>query len=255
MDLMFSLLSPIDLCLAFAVAMLAGVVKGMVGFAMPMILISGMSSFLSPEQALAGLILPTLATNGFQALRHGWRAAVESVQKYRRFLWIGGVFLIATTQLVRFLESSTFLIFLGLCVAGFAMVQLLGLRFRLRGRSPVVESVVAAVAGSVGGLSGVWGPPTVMYLTALDTAKDEQMRVQGVIYGLGALALVAGHTGSGILRAETVPFSAALILPALLGMSLGGRMQDRIDQQAFRRLTLVVLLVAGCNLLRRGLLA
>lgn len=33
------------------------------------------------------------------------------------------------------------------------------------------------------------------------------MRVQGVIYGLGALALFGAHVGSGVTRAETLPFS------------------------------------------------
>ena len=42
------------------VALLAGVIKGMVGFAMPMIMISLLGIFLPPDVALAGLILPTL---------------------------------------------------------------------------------------------------------------------------------------------------------------------------------------------------
>jgi uncharacterized membrane protein YfcA len=37
-------------------------------------------------------------------------------------------------------------------------------------------------------------------------------------------------------------------------MWIGGRLQDRIDQNGFRRLTLLVLLIAGLNLLRRALL-
>jgi hypothetical protein len=103
-------------------------------------------------------------------------------------------------------------------------------------------------------MSGIWGPPTVAYLTALNTPKDVQMRVQGVIYGLGAGALVIAHLGSGILRAETAPFSAILILPALLGMWVGLRLQARIDQARFRKLTLMVLLIAGLNLLRKALM-
>ena len=55
MDVIFSLVSPAGLALACSIAILAGLIKGMVGFAMPMILISGLSSFLPPEIALAGL--------------------------------------------------------------------------------------------------------------------------------------------------------------------------------------------------------
>ena len=101
----------------------------------------------------------------------------------------------------------------------------------------------------------MWGPPTVLYLTALGTEKSEQMRAQGVIYGLGSVALAAAHMSSGVLRPETLPFSAALILPALLGQWIGGKLLDRIDQAVFRRVTLLVLLVVGLNLIRRALVA
>jgi hypothetical protein len=37
-------------------------------------------------------------------------------------------------------------------------------------------------------------------------------------------------------------------------MAVGFAVQDRIDQAAFRKATLVVLLVAGGNLVRRGLM-
>ena len=70
-----------------AVAVLAGLIKGMVGFGMPMILISGLSSVLPPDVALGWLILPTLVTNGWQALRQGVRAAWESIRRFRLFLY------------------------------------------------------------------------------------------------------------------------------------------------------------------------
>ena len=92
-----------------------------------------------------------------------------------------------------------------------------------------------------------------MYLTALDTPKAEQIRVQGVIYGLGSIALLAAHLGSGVLNRETLPFSLVLIVPAMLGVQIGARLSDRIDQATFRRATLAVLLVAGLNLVRRAL--
>ena len=55
------------------------------------------------------------------------------------------------------------------------------------------------------------------------------------------------------MRAETLPFSALLVVPAVLGTWAGGRLHDRIDQATFRKATLAVLLIAGLNLLRRGL--
>ena len=254
MDILFAFLTPQQMVFAFGIALVAGFIKGVVGFAMPLVLISGLTLFLSPELALAGLIFPTVATNLFQALRQGVQAAWASTRMFKVFLISGGIMLVLSAQMVRFLPTQVMVLVIGVPITLFALWQLSGRSFSLAQRSNKVEVLVGGFAGAVGGVSGVWGPPTVAYLTALGTPKQDQMRVQGVIYGLGAVALLFAHFGSGVLRSETVPFSIAMIVPALAGMWLGSQIMDRIDQASFRKATLVILLIAGVNLVRRGLM-
>lgn len=255
MEAFFAVMPPFTFALACAVGLLAGLVKGIVGFAMPMVLISGLSFFLSPELALAGLILPTLVTNLLQSLRQGLAAAWNSVQAFWVFLLVGAIVLVTSAQLVRILSIQTLMLMIGLPVTAFALLQLVGWTWTLQRRTVRTEAAVGTVAGFLGGISGIWGPPTVLYLTALGTEKTEQMRVQGVIYGLGAVALVLAHTASGVLNSATLPFSVALVPPALLGMWIGGHILDRIDQAQFRKATLLVLLCCGLNLIRRAIFA
>jgi uncharacterized membrane protein YfcA len=255
MDTILSLIPPSLLVLSFAVAAVAGLIKGMVGFALPMILISGLGSFLSPEVALAGLILPALISNTVQALQHGVGAALASLKRFRVFLGAGLICLLLSSQLVRVLPVPVLLAMIGGPVALFCIMQLAGWRPHLKnGQNRLAELGIGSVAGFIGGMSGVWGPPMVAYLTAIDTEKREQIRVQGVAYGLGALSLTGAHTVSGVLNAQTVWFSAALVVPSMLGMWLGMKVHDRIDQAAFRKITLWVLLIAALNLLRRAFL-
>lgn len=238
-----------------ALAILAGVVKGMVGFAMPMILVSGLATFLPPEPAIAGMILPTLITNGWQAFRQGLRAAAESIRAHWRYLLIMLLCIAISSQFVTVVRDDVLFLLIGIPVSVFAAIQLIGWRPIIdpakRGR---VEVGAATTSGLIGGLCGVWGPPTVLYLTALDTPKPEQMRVQGVFYGIGAVMLTLAHLRSGVFDAEGAALSAFLLMPALLGLWVGFRFQDRIDQALFRRLTLAVLIIAGLNLVRRGLM-
>lgn len=247
---------PVLLLFASAVAMAGGVVKGVVGFAMPMVLISGLSSIVPPDVALAGLILPTLLSNGWQALRQGVRAALAAVRRFWVFLLAGLLFMFASAQLVAIMSQALMLLIIGVPIVVYAAFSLAGRPLRLAQRPGWrVEAGIGGVAGFFGGLSGVWGPPTVAMLTALQTEKTEQMRIQGVIYGLGAVALLMAHVGSGVLTRETASLSLVLCVPSLLGLWIGFRIQDRIDQRLFRRLTLAVLVIAGLNLVRRGLLA
>ncbi len=253
MSLFLDLMSPQNLLLAVLVALGAGVVKGMVGFAMPMIMISSMSLFLPPELALAALILPTLVTNGMQALRQGRGAAWNTVKRFRIYLIAGGIMLVLSAQLVRVLSSDTLFLLIGGPVSCFAVLQLSGWKPKITERTNGLEAAIGGLSGFVGGVSGVWGPPTVAYLTAIDTPKSDAIRVQGVIYGLGAVALSGAHLQSGVLNSASLPFSMLMIVPAVAGMLLGGLVHDRIDQQVFRHVTLVVLLVAGLNLVRRAI--
>lgn len=240
--------------LALSIGLFAGFVKGAIGFAMPMILISGLGSFLAPELALAMLILPTLVSNVWQVTHFGLATVAERVRVHWRYLAITMLCITLSAQLVTILSGPTILLILGIPVLVFAVIQLLGWRPRLppERRRPA-EIAAASLAGLIGGISGVWGPPTVLYLTALETPKSEQMQVTGLVFGLGAVVLAGAHIRSGIFTAETALLSAALLPPVLFGMTLGFAAHDRLDQRRFRQATLGLLVLAGLNLIRRGL--
>lgn len=239
---------------AVAVTVGAGVVKGVVGFALPLIMVSGLSTFLPPELAIAGLLLPVVLSNLMQVMRHGMAEARDAVGEYWRYVLIVCVMILFVAQLVTRIPAQVFYLALGIPVVLLSLVQLFGVRFHVPPhRRHVTEWGVGTFAGALGGLSGTWGPPTVLLLIALETPKARQMVVQGVVYGLGAVSLLVGHLQSGVLNWTTAPFSAALLVPAVVGMRLGFWLGDRLDAVLFRRLTLVVLIVAGLNLIRRGL--
>ncbi len=240
---------------AMALMLLAGVVKGMVGFAMPLIIISGLSTVMEPRLALAGLLLPTLLSNLWQSLRQGPRAAFASLKHFKVFIIVGGVALALSAQMVRIIPTETLFVLIGGPVLMFTVIQLLGWRPSIAPRHRMwIEGGAGLIAGAMGGFSGTWGPPTVLFLVALGTPKLDQIRVQGVLFGLGAIVLLFAHIGSGVLNTDTLPFALSTVPPAMIGMWIGMRLSDRIDQEAFRRATLFVLLLAALNLLRRGML-
>lgn len=256
MDLsLFSSLSLPILISALVLTTFAGVVKGTVGFAMPLIIISGMSAFLDPKLALAALILPTVASNLWQTFRKGIGQAYDTVKDFWRYLLLVGVMIFVTAQGVALIPTRVFFAVLGVPVVAISLMQLLGFRLSIKPENHLKSQwVMGAISGTMGGLAGTWGPTTVLYLLAIDTPKARQMVVQGVIYGLGSVVLLAAHLKSGVLNAQTAPFSALMVLPALIGMQIGFRIQDRLDQALFRKVTLVLLLVGGGNLLRRALM-
>jgi uncharacterized membrane protein YfcA len=246
---------PIEiLVIALAITVFAGFVKGAVGFAMPLIMVSGLTSIMDPVVAVATIILPIVASNLLQTFRTGLGPAVEAVRSVWRYVLSVCVAIVVFAQFVPHIDPQAFYLILGVPVVIICIVQLLGVRLvippRHRGWA---EWVAGLVSGALGGLAGTWGPTTVLYLLAIDMPKVRQIVVQGVIYGAGAIMLLVAHLASGVLNAATAPLSAALVLPGLAGVWLGFRLQDRLDQNRFRRAVLAVLIVAGVNLVRKGL--
>ena len=222
---------------------------------MPMVMISAFSSFLTPQQALAGLILPTVVTNISQALRQGLPAAVTTARRYHRFLIATRGMLVVSAQFANVLPQTAFLLGLGVPITGFAALQLMGcnLALRLEHRSRA-EWALGVVGGLYGGVSGIWGPPLLVYLLSVGADKEETIRTQGVIFLLGAVVLLGAHLQTGLLSGPMLLFSALLVVPALIGQTLGIRLQNRLDQSRFRRWTQVLLAVSGLNLVRQAII-
>ncbi len=251
-DLVFDL-TPILLATALGITLMAGIIKGAVGFAMPLVMVSGLSSIMDPKLALAALIFPVVVSNGWQTFRQGVGPAWEAVKEFRRYLIIVCITIFLAAQTVNLIPDKVFYAVLGVPVVGLSLLQLLGLKLQIkpehRNRT---EWGIGLISGVLGGIAGTWGPTTVLYLMAINTPKAKQMVVQGVIYGLGSVTLLFAHLQSGILNRETVPLSALLLIPAGIGMWIGFRIQDRMDQALFRKVTLVVLVIAGLNLIRKA---
>lgn len=245
---------PNALLAAASVLFLGGLAKGAVGFALPMIAISGLGAFLPAETAVALLILPTFLSNVWQSLRGGWAAAAVEARRHRLMLLTLAPTIALSAQLLAALPDRAIFLILGVGITLFSVVQLLGLRPPKPERAPRAAAVgVGLVAGFFGGVSGVWGPPITLYLIALETPKAEQVRAMGVAFLLGSIVLTLAHSASGVLDARTWPLSLAGALPVCVGMALGFAIHDRLEPAAFRRATLLVLALAGLNLLRRGL--
>lgn len=247
-------LDPFHFWIAIAVTLFSGFVKGTIGFAMPIIMISALGSFLTAQQALAAVILPVLITNIGQALRRGWRPAWQAVREYRWHIGMVLVMIPLSAALATRVPQWLMYAVLGLPIMLYAGWQLAGRSMIL----PVkhhrrAEIVTGVIGGLYGGISGIWGPPLIVLLLSTGTPKEEQMRVQGVVFFLGAAILSIAHLQTGVLNAQSLPFSALLVVPALIGMFLGHKMQDRLDVVQFRRWTLILLVLTGLNLLRRAL--
>jgi uncharacterized membrane protein YfcA len=240
---------------AAAVMFAGGLVKGAVGFALPLISVSGLGSFLPAQLAVAIMMLSMLSANLWQAGREGVAPAIAITRRFWIMIAVLMPMILLFSQFLPLIPERLFFGVLGVGVTVFSGVQLMGWRPQWARRAPRLSQVIVGLVGGLfGGLAGIWGPPVTLYLVSADIDKRDTMLALGIVFGVGSLVLTAGSIASGVLNAQTTPLSLAAMAPVMLGMGVGFWLHDRLDAAAFRRWTLLVLVLTGLNLIRRAVM-
>lgn len=245
--------SPETLALVFAVFLLAGLTKGVVGFGLPTVALAFLVATLGLKAAMALMLIPAFATNVWQALAGGALAAL-----LRRLwplllavcigVWLGtGVLATADANVL----SGLF----GLLLCLYAAISLATAQVPPPGRHERwLSPAVGAVNGFVTGLTGSFVVPGVLYLQALGLSRDALVQAMGVLFLVSTTALALALGGRDLLPADLGAMSAAALVPAFLGMALGQRLRARLPQQRFRQVFFAALLALGGYLAARAFL-
>ncbi|MEM8812198.1 MAG: sulfite exporter TauE/SafE family protein [Pseudomonadota bacterium] len=235
-----------------AAFVMAGIVKGTVGIGLPTIAVGLTSQFLPPHLAIALVVFPILFSNIWQIVRT-WRG-FQILLKY----WLLVVLLILSLWVTTFYTASVpadaLLIVIGIVIVIYAVTSLLGpLPTIPDHRDRIAQTATGVSAGILGGLTSIWSPPLVSYLLARRTERDEFVQATGLCFFVGSIPLAIGFWQAGLLDGSTAPMSAMMIVPTLIGFSLGEIIRRRLQPERFRQVVLWVFLLMGLNLLRRAI--
>ncbi len=240
--------------LAVAVFLLAGSVKGLVGIGLPATTIGVLSQFADPRQAIALSILPVLISNIWQV--HKNRMFAKALKRYWLFCVIMAVGIWYFAQFAALVSKETMSALVGSVMILFVLTSLLTGALSLPERLDKPAQIVAgALAGIMGGLTSLWAPPLVVYLLSQRLQKDEFVGALGFMLLAGSLPLMLGYSQAGLMSPSMMAYSAAMIVPTLLGVFAGEFGRNYLNGQQFRGLLLFVFLVLGANLIRIAFLA
>ncbi len=117
----------------------------------------------------------------------------------------------------------------------------------------VCSPLIGVVAGTANATVGVSGPILAMYLLALGLEKALFAFIAAAMFTTMGVLRLFTLVALGQLTPATVSLSLALCVPAALGIRTGFWLQHRIDQQAFNRLVLLILILTGVQLMWRGI--
>src|ERR1700729_2560588 len=244
-------IQPIDLIVAAATFLLAGVVKGVIGLGLPTVAMGLLNLVMAPAKAASLLIVPSFVSNVWQL------AAGPSFGRLARRLWpmLAGVAIgtLAGTGLLTGSHAGQAAVALGLLVMLYAALGLTSVRFSV---APAAEWWLGPLIGALTGLAtaatGVFAIPAVPYLGALNLDKEDLIQALGLSFTVSTIALATSLVTGGVFALGDIGASTLALAPALLGMAAGGAMRGRFSEQTFRRVFFGGLLVLGGHPPSRG---
>ena len=232
-----------------ALALFAGgAVKGLVGIGIPLVSISLLSLFLPLPDAITLLPVPMIFANIWLSF-----AGNHFLPALRRFWPLVLAMFVGTmvgAQVLTALDLASLNLLVGIFVVVFCLSIHVNPAMRLPNRYEAGVGVVAGgIGGFMGGLSVLFGPPLIMYLTSLRLDRDTFVGVISSIYLCCSVTLVIVFGSVGVMSRAQFAESALACVPLLLGVWVGQRFRRRVDEELFRKLLLVALLGVGVRLI------
>ncbi len=242
---------PLTAVIIFAVFLLAGGVKGLVGFGLPTVSLGLLTVAFDLTTAMVLLLVPSFVTNVWQAAVGGnGRAILARLWPFLVMatvtVWIGALVLARVG--VAWLSAL-----LGLLLVVYSVLNLAGVRIALTpGQETWAGPLVGAVNGVVTGMTGSFVVPGVLYLQAIGLARDMLVQAMGIFFTLSTVALALALRGNGVLDVSYGAWSAAALAPAALGMIVGRRIRGRLSEERFRQVLFIALSVLGGYIIARS---
>jgi len=238
----------IHLVVVAAVFLVAGLVKGVTGLALPTVGVGLLSLTMPPAHAAALIVVPALITNVWQMLSGpGLGSLVRRLWPMQLAICLGTW---ASASLIAGAETPFASAALGIALIAYAAFGLMNVRV------PDVpawaewwlDAFVGGATGFISAATGVFVIPAVPYLQALGLEREDFMQALGLSFTVATIALAWSLVSAGTLDLGTGLYSLLALVPALAGMIAGQHLLRVMRPETFRRWFFSGLALLGAHL-------
>ena len=246
---MFDLNSLLLISLIF---LLAGFVKGTSGVGLPAISIALLTMFIGIKAAVALVVMPGLLTNLWQLF-----GKIKIIKIIIR-MWPLLVFLFIFSFLgARILvnNSEMLTLLLGFLLTFYALLSIIVskiINIPIK-YEKIIGAIVGALSGFFGGSTGTFIFPLALYVYSLKMPRDEFLQTIALVLVSASLFLGLALTGNNLWTIELFLYSLYATIPSFLGMYLGRILQIKINENIFRKLFLLVLMLVGFLIINKAI--
>lgn len=231
----------LGLVVAFAVIILAAAVSGLIGFGLAVVAVPLLLIFFDPVEVVVLIALISLFTNAV-IVQDSWREVkTRSVLALMPWAILG---LILGTEILRRANPDYLRLGVGVIVVLSAILLLRDVTLKsIEGRIGTV--LAGASSGALATSTGIAGPPIVLLFAARGLPKDSFRASNAAYFLILSVAIIVTLFVRDIVETSELWTAAALVPAAFIGKTLGTALVKRLSDEAFRRITLAVVLLTG----------
>lgn len=236
----------LHLTLFIAATYFGGLTSGLSGFAMGLVVSGVWLHILSPQQNALLLVLCGLVTqgSGIWRVRHAirWRTIWPFI--------IGGALGIpAGTALLTSVDPNTIRVSIGVLLLVYSLYSLIRPDFKPIRKNVAADFGVGIANGLISGLTGLGGVAVTVWCQLRGGQKDALRAIFQPVLFVTFVMTTISFAAAGAFTLETLKLYG-LALPALIaGIWSGFGLYGKLDDGAFRKVILVLLLASGVALI------
>lgn len=230
-----------DWLLGGSLVAIAGFTRGFSGFGSAMILSPGLSLLFKPQQVVATVILLEMtAAAGLipEAIpKTKWQQVLPMALAAALMVPVGAF-------LLSLLDPGLMRRIIGGLIVGFVLILLTGKQYYTSPRVSI-SSGVGAFSGLLIGLTGMGGPPIVLYqLSGGNTSAANRANFIS-FFAITQLIALLSFWASGILSISALHYFIRFLPFFLIGLAFGKFLFKKVNELWFRRFILGLLFMIG----------
>jgi uncharacterized membrane protein YfcA len=233
---------------------IAGLVKGVIGVAMPIVAIPLLSMLVDVQTAVMLLSMPLILSNIPQALEGGfvaqtlWSLAPVLVGMVPG-VWIGVAVLLNVDPAVAKIAAGA-----GVILVAALILLAPKLEIKQRWLGPVGLGA-GFCGGLLGGIAALSGPPVFIFLLAKGLSGKAFTKEASMFLVVSSVLLASALTSSQKFDWHDILISTLATAPVVAGMLVGQKVRDAVPAGAFKTLVVLGVLLSGAQLVWKGMFA
>ncbi len=232
--------------LAFLVA---GIAKGAIGMGLPPVVIGIMSFAVPLENSIAMMVVPSMATNIWQAIYGGNFARLLARFRTMAVAAVAALLLVAVA--FGHLGSPKAVAWVGVILVVYSALALTAWRPAVsRATERWANPLVGVASGMAAGITGVAAVPFLPYMQSLDIGRHELVQALGIMFIFIMGALTTALAIQGAFTLVNLLGGIAALAPAFAGVWLGQKARRAVSPETFRRIFLIGLFLVGLQMAR-----